>query len=672
MSSKNLSRCMILALAILFIIAAMPSLAQAQVVLHGVAITKGCNVVRACDTDADCDDGNLCTNDVCDQTLPNIATCEIRTDYNDDAGDTVRIDNLSDQLFCTDGGQGCPIITANPDIVIVSGNTTCTVGPFTPCLIGPSGSTLNGLPGTAGDGAVTYQVTGYNPILTDIPQIRDEATINVFDLCDSGIDTQACVAAPNRSATTEFSTVVVDECTSTPQPSLNDGCPDDGNPCTQSGCNEAGECDPNHVITPSLNDACPDDGLGCTESGCNAAGECVFDHVVTPSLEAACPDDGNPCTQSGCNDAGQCDPNHVITPSLNGTQSGCNDAGVCVFDHVITPSLNAACPDDGNPCTQSGCNDAGQCDPNHVITPSLNDGCPDDGVECTQSGCNEAGVCVTDHIDECVEEEICRTPGFWGTHACRQLIEDGQIVAEFCDYEKDNPKNPAHNLTQAVIDAASGCLEVCGEVITNTAMFSADSALEAICSTGSNGMVNAALGYNVNQLSRQLTAAALNCVISGDTSGTCAGISIQPIFTECNNLCESFFVNGNNANANGLSVSECIIDRIDCFNNGGQWNELVGCYTGTCPDGTLCGEDAGGCADGSECDTSGSCHDRELCNPAIDVCLDANKAGIDCDAPDAPEVCYGKHGPAGSGKACNAVKQRGDECLILEPWELNC
>jgi hypothetical protein len=251
------------------------------------------------------------------------------------------------------------------------------------------------------------------------------------------------------------------------------------------------------------------------------------------------------------------------------------------------------------------------------------------------------------------------------------LIEDGQIVAEFCDYEKDNPKNPAHNLTQAVIDAASGCLEVCGEVITNTAMFSADSALEAICSTGANGMVEAALGYNVNQLSRQLTAAALNCVISGDTSGTCAGISIQPIFTECNNLCESFFVNGNNANANGLSVSECI-GRIDCFNNGGQWNDLVGCYTGTCADGSLCGEDAGGCADGSECDTSGSCHDRELCNPDVGLCLDANKAGINCDAPDAPEVCYGKHGPAGSGKACNAVKQRGDECLILEPWELNC
>src|SRR4030042_3733897 len=290
MRSKVTIRCMLLILAIMFVVATIPSMAQA-IVQHGVALSKGCDVVRVCDTNADCDDGNVCTNDVCDDTFPNLVNCEIQTQYNDQAGDTVRIITLSDTLHCSDAA--CPVVTVDPNIVAVSGNTTCVVGPFTQCLIGPAGSTLNGLPGVGAPGSVTYGVSGYNPTHVDLPgPIVDDTSLQVLDLCDGGGDTAACVAAPNRTATTQFSTPLVDACEHTPLPSLNDGCPDDGNPCTQSGCNAVGECVGDHVITPSLNDACPDDGNPCTQSGCSAAGVCVFNHVVTPSLDDACPDDG--------------------------------------------------------------------------------------------------------------------------------------------------------------------------------------------------------------------------------------------------------------------------------------------------------------------------------------------------------------------------------------------
>src|SRR4030043_572284 len=160
MRSKGTIRCMLLILAIMFVVATIPSMAQA-IVQHGVALSKGCDIVRVCDTNADCDDGNVCTNDVCDDTFSNLVHCEIQTRYNDQAGDTVRIITLSDTLNCT--GAGCPVVTVDPDIEAVTGNTTCVVGPFTQCLIGPAGSTLNGLPGTGADGVGTYPVAGDQP-----------------------------------------------------------------------------------------------------------------------------------------------------------------------------------------------------------------------------------------------------------------------------------------------------------------------------------------------------------------------------------------------------------------------------------------------------------------------------------------------------------------------------
>src|SRR4030042_1291298 len=102
---------MLLILAIMFVVATIPSMAQA-IVQHGVALSKGCDLVRVCDTNADCDDGNVCTNDVCDDTFTNIVNCEISTQYNDAAGDTVRIIALSDTLNCSEAAG--PVVTLHP------------------------------------------------------------------------------------------------------------------------------------------------------------------------------------------------------------------------------------------------------------------------------------------------------------------------------------------------------------------------------------------------------------------------------------------------------------------------------------------------------------------------------------------------------------------------------
>jgi hypothetical protein len=133
-------------------------------------------------------------------------------------------------------------------------------------------------------------------------------------------------------------------------------------------------------------------------------------------------------------------------------------------------------------------------------------------------------------------EEICRTPGFWGTHAYA------------------NPKKSgSQNITQAVIDQAGGCIEICGETISNTEVDNASSAEEALCV--------AVKGQSTLQLARQLTAAALNCIVSGGGSD-CSGISIAETFQACNDACAA----GNTtADVNGSTVN--CIEAIDTFNN---------------------------------------------------------------------------------------------------------
>jgi hypothetical protein len=194
--------------------------------------------------------------------------------------------------------------------------------------------------------------------------------------------------------------------------------------------------------------------------------------------------------------------------------------------------------------------------------------------------------------------ERCRTPGFWGTHACPC---EGTATGEpaphnFCE------KTGALNYTQTVIDAAGGCIEICGEIISNTCVDSADSAVEAMC-------VNVD-GVPARQLARQLTAAALNCIVSGG-GATCTGVSIGAVFTDCQLVCES------NGTSGTRTIQQCI-DAIDAFNNG-----LIS-----------------------------NCHEQSLCNP---------------DVPGLEDICNDQPpNPAGSSNACDAAKGGSNDCTVIE------
>jgi hypothetical protein len=206
---------------------------------------------------------------------------------------------------------------------------------------------------------------------------------------------------------------------------------------------------------------------------------------------------------------------------------------------------------------------------------------------------------------ECLDAEICRTPGFFGTHA-------------------GTSKPNSQNITQALIDAAGG-LEVCGVIIDNTDVGNSTSAVEALCV--------AVKGELERQLVRQLTAAALNCVL-GDCS-----TEHSDLLADCNDTCAD--------GSGSLSVNECI-DQLDCFNNGGTWDSDSGqCTTGI----GVCDISGEACDDSVPCEgfedfcvPFETCHDRDLCPDFSD---DGEINGSD--------FCFEPPGPAGSSGQCNAA-----------------
>jgi hypothetical protein len=216
--------------------------------------------------------------------------------------------------------------------------------------------------------------------------------------------------------------------------------------------------------------------------------------------------------------------------------------------------------------------------------------------------------------------DICRTPGFWGTHGGTE--RDGSV-----------------NITQAVINAGGGCFEICGEIITNTALDSANSALEAMCVR--------VQGDSTLQLARQLTATALNCIMTNGNAD-CTGTGAEALFQSCNAVCP-----GGDANQIGVCIN-----ALDCYNNGGTFDPATGsCKVGDCLDDAT-GNDVGDCGTdqtcplGSTCTpTPGNCHSAELCNTDLNLCFDEGLK-------------------AGSSKACNAAN--GNTCQILQPNENLC
>jgi hypothetical protein len=421
---------------------------------------------------------------------------------------------------------------------------------------------------------------------------------------------------------------VAESCTGT-----SADCPADTFQAATTICRgSAGVCDVAESCTGTSAD-CPADTFQAATTICrDSAGVCDVAESCT-GTSAACPPDSFQAATTICRDsAGVCD----VAESCTGTSAACppdsfqaatticrDSAGVCDVAESCT-GTSAACPPDSFQAATTICRDsAGVCDVAESCT-GTSAACPPDGFmpETTicrpaSDTCDVAESCTGTSVDcppdvHPVCAAICRTPGFWGTHA-----------------RTSDKGSGAFNLTQIVINMGGGSLDICGECISTTVPINdASSAVEALCV--------APQGAQELQLARQLTAASLNCIASNGQAD-CTGTIVESVFTNCNdNVCLSGDTN---------AITTCI-NQLDCYNNGFEPG-----------DGTSCGP-ATGChtADIGFCKVNG-----KYDNPPV-YC----SAAVPCANPNA--TCA--PGNAGSSDDCNAATQNA--CTVIGAGQASC
>jgi hypothetical protein len=561
-------RCTGLALLVLGAFALLPAAAQAQCTgPHGVSIFKQCeSPVNRCGVDADCADTDQCNGieECATEGDPgsNVVTCIISLTNPANHCDNITLLEAADAVTNATGpgSTSTSILITGTATGVVSG--TCTAGTdlggATTCTIAPGGN-------------VDFIANYYTAVPTDPGTLNDQATINVQDTC-SGSPT-GCSTTPNMVQFTASTTTV-------------------------SGC------------TPGTPLTCADD-LFCTDDSCDPATGCVF----AP----------HPCADDTlfCNGPETCD--EATDACVSGPAVVCPDTDLCDGPNACDEATDT-CIAQGPPvdCTDAFFCSTESCDPatGQCVAGDIDNLC-DDADICTDDTCDEAADACVNTPDptndpSCVPgEEICRTPGFFGTHG-------------------GEAKTGSQNITQEILDTFGGTLEICGRIIDNTDVGNVNSALEAICVSPK--------GDSRLQLARQLTSAALNCALSTNTdtdvctasadgAAPCTDVSINDIFEACNDACAA----GETTALVGTETVSCI-GAIDCFNNGGSFGfdadgnpapGECGCEFGTDPNTGLC---------------VNNCHSADLVNGCFN---------------------FVPPGPAGSAQLCNEARK--NDVIILLP-----
>ncbi len=321
-----------------------------SVIVVSAGLTPSLARAESCTSNADCADGNACTQDVCSGGQ---CTHPHATGACNDGNACTRSDRCQSGLCvgqpksCDDKNACTTELGCDPLTGCLRANVVCDdQNPCTENLCrAKTGCAFRAQSGTCSDG--------------------DACTLD--DACARG----KCKGKPKDCG--------------------------DGNPCTDDVCGGAGNC-----THPAKSGGC-DDGDVCTQN------DTCQNKVCVPGTPKPC-NDGNSCTADSCtpfmgcrHDAapGSCNDGNVCTTNdaceggaCVGASRDCDDGEPCTDDGCApgtgcTHADNAAPCDDGDDCTTSDACVGGACAGTFAL-----DGTPcDDGALCTpQSNC-QGGVC---------------------------------------------------------------------------------------------------------------------------------------------------------------------------------------------------------------------------------------------------------------------------------------
>ncbi|MEB2284500.1 MAG: hypothetical protein B6D46_03135 [Polyangiaceae bacterium UTPRO1] len=292
-------------------------------------------------TPVSCDDGDPCTDDICDcaSGCINANICNDGFSCTTDICDpnTLACTNIPNNAVCS-GQCSTGTCLADPDDTAEDPVTGCIV-----TATSPNGTPCNdGDACTTGDQCASGACGGAPVVCTPLDQCHDAGT------CTAGV----CSNPPKANgAPCDDGTL----CTA-PDVCNGAGACVGGNPvvCTPlDQCHDAGICNPGTGLCsqpPKANGAPCDDGDLCTQTDACGGGVCVGGNPVV-------------CTPlDQCHDAGACDPaTGLCSQPLAANGTGCDDGNLCTISDACSGGVcvgNSLTCGDG--VVQSGCGE--DCD----------------------------------------------------------------------------------------------------------------------------------------------------------------------------------------------------------------------------------------------------------------------------------------------------------------------
>ncbi len=613
-----------------------------------------------CLIDANCDDSNVCTDDVCSLGVcfntSNLATCDdglfcTATDTCS-GGNCIGVGNPCGGQACDEGTDACVdcLNAADCNDFNVCTDDACTVGAcqYTnntdPCddgLFCTGADTCAGgtCSNNAGDPCTLPDLCseGLDACVEClINSDCDDANVCTDDVCSLGV----CFNTSNLAACDDGLF-----CNGADTCSGNTCSVHAGAPCGAQLCDEAGD-----ACVDCLADGDCDDGNGCTNNTC-AAGVCQ-----TANNTAAC-DDGLFCNGADTCSGGSCSTNagdpctlpDLCSEGLDAcveclVDTDCNDANVCTTDQCSggtcfnTPNL-LACDDGlfcngtdtcgggtcsvhtGTPCGAQACDEGGD-----TCVDCLVDGDCDDANGCTDDSC-AAGVCqFVSNADACDDGLFCNGADVCSGGACTHA-GDPCTVPDLCNEASDscvtclvNGDCDDGNVCTTDFCSGGACFNFNNAVSCDDGLFcnGAD-----VCSGGSCTHAGDPCSAGA-ECSDTCNETADNCLsLAGTTCG-------DPTATDCNaadtcdgaGACQDNLA-GAGAACGDLGATECD-DPDSCDGAGACLDNFVAV-------GTACGDPSiTDCTNPDTCDGAGTCEvndepDGTACNdcpatPACDVC----------------------------------------------------
>ncbi len=523
--------------------------------------TVGCSTPRPCETDTDCDDGQLCngvetcdpafgcrrgaapdcddglpcTMDACSPTggggagacshVPNDSVCDDADVCNGaEVCDVLAGCRAGAPLDCDDGvactADGCEATTgcanlpddeACDDGVFCNGAEVCdaTMG----CRPGPAATCDDGIGCTTGrcDTATDACVQTGDDAMCD-----DTLACNGAETCDASGATpgMGCVAGTAPSCDDGLS-CTTDVCSEPGGTCSHAGSDADGDGYTALGCGAGDDCnDSAMAVNPGATEVCDGIDNDCSGSADDGAGmACV--QGASAACTTSCGTAGTATCSATCS-LGTCRATSETCNACDDDGDGTIDNGlVCPFGS--TRSCVTPCGRTGIQACNSTCSGWGACTSAEVCN-----GCDDDGV----GGVDNGFACSLGQTQSCTT-----TCGTSGTQACDGTCSGFGVctATEVCNGCDDDGVGGPDNGFTCAMGASIACTTACGTPGTQTcngtcSAFSTCYAPAEVCGNGcdDDGVGGIDNGCTANDECAGAVAITLNAgrtTVSGNTSG---------------------------------------------------------------------------------------------------------------------------------------------------------